>query len=398
MMTEEKSRIMLDTNVLVSKNFTLDDFEKVYLSIQVLEELDGLKKAEGELGYNARKAIRQLEQATSDKVEYIILDNYKMPDGWSSDKRDNQIIMCAKNNNCDLISNDLNVRIKAKSVDVNSYGYENNKDKEEYTGYKFLEGNTEFINNFHASIDYGLNKYNLLENEYVIIKNTDLKKVNEYRYSNGRLETLVLPSSKVIKGMNSLQRCALDLLNNPDIPIKVITGTSGSGKSLLSIKVGLNHLLDKGTYKKIMLIRNPIGSGEEIGFLPGSKEEKIKDFFKPIVQHLDFGKFQLNDLINKDMLEAEIPFYMKGLSLHNTYMLVDEAEDLNLKSLKLIGTRVGNMSCVVFSGDYNQAEDKFKYDNGLLRFVNEHKGNPLVGVVVLEEDVRSEASKLFTQL
>ena len=148
-----------------------------------------------------------------------------------------------------------------------------------------------------------------------------------------------------------------------------------------------------------MMVRNPVGSGEEVGILPGNKMEKIYDFFKPVIQHLDGGEFQAQQMVQREELIAEIPFYMKGLSLdHGYFVIVDEAEDLDLKTLKLIGTRIGKDSCIVFSGDYEQAESKYVRNNGLIKMVNTLKGNPLVGIVTLDTDVRSEASKVFAEL
>lgn len=265
-----------------------------------------------------------------------------------------------------------------------------------YKGYVELKLNTEQINDLFAKYNnFNENPLNLIENEYLIIQNIDLNSVNEFKYSKGQLLNLKLPSSKAVKGINSKQRCALDLLYNAEIPIKIIAGNYGSGKTLLSVRTAIHTVLDKGYYSKITLVRNPLGSGQDIGFLPGSKEEKIKDFYKPIEQNLEGGEFQLNNMIMKGQLEMEIPYYMKGMSLNHTFILVDECEDLDTKIFKLIGTRVGKESCIAYVGDWKQAESKFIHNNGLSKFIDYAKGNPLVGIVVLDEDVRSNASKVF---
>jgi predicted ribonuclease YlaK len=147
-----------------------------------------------------------------------------------------------------------------------------------------------------------------------------------------------------------------------------------------------------------MVVRNPLGSGESIGWLKGTKEDKTADFFKPFVQHLEGGEQEAIFLEQRGILTKEIPYFMKGLSIEDTFMIVDEAEDLDSKLIKLIGTRLGQNSCAVFSGDYKQAEDKFILNNGLLKAIDSLKGNKLVGVVFLEEDIRSEASKLFAEM
>ncbi|WP_036653823.1 PhoH family protein, partial [Paenibacillus pini] len=197
---------------------------------------------------------------------------------------------------------------------------------------------------------------------------------------------------------NPLQECAIDLLMDTSIPIKIIAGTYGSGKTILSVKTAIHNVLSKGNYSKIMMVRNPIGSGKEIGFLKGTKDEKTECFFKPFIQHLDGGEQEAWALEQRGVLLREIPYFMKGLSIDETLVLCDEAEDLDAKLIKLIGTRLGDDSAVVFSGDYNQAENEYLNNNGLLLAIEKLKGNPLVGVVILDEDVRSAASKVFAEL
>jgi PhoH-like ATPase len=103
-------------------------------------------------------------------------------------------------------------------------------------------------------------------------------------------------------------------------------------------------------------------------------------------------------MLQLNQLEMEIPYFLKGLTISSSYTIVDEAEDLDLKTLKLIGTRISESSCIVFAGDYKQAEYKYIKNNGLLQLIEKTRGNPLVGVVVLKDDVRSAASKVFASL
>jgi predicted ribonuclease YlaK len=147
-----------------------------------------------------------------------------------------------------------------------------------------------------------------------------------------------------------------------------------------------------------MVVRNPIGSGKEIGFLPGDKDEKTYGFFLPFIQHLDGGEFEAKSLIQRGQLEKEVPYFIKGRSIGSTFLYVDEAEDLTLRDIKTIGSRIEETSCVCFTGDYKQAERGYEYNNGLMQAIEQLKGNPLVGIVVLEDDVRSLASKVFADL
>lgn len=387
--------VVVDTNVLLNYPDIVKN-KKVLLHSSVLEELDNFK-TDKKLSYKARQAIKMI----NDNIDKIRFDNNGyaalMPWGYNVTKVDNNLVYCAKDNHCKLITNDINMQVKARlaGVEVESYGNDNN---EEYKGYRELDLDTDLINNLFIDIENGLNPFEFLENEYVIIHNTDLDDTFEYRYADNKLNELKLPSSKVIKGLNSQQRCALDLLNNKDIPIKVITGKFGSGKTLLSVKMGMHHVFDKGDYAKLFFIRNPIGSGEPIGFLPGGKNDKIKDFFHPIAQYLDRGIDELDYRMSTGQIVIDIPYYLKGLSIQDSFVIVDEAEDLDTNTIKLIGSRIDKDSCIVFCGDYKQSESKFKGDNGLKFLIDKAKDNPLCGIVYLDIDVRSEASKVFADL
>ncbi len=267
-----------------------------------------------------------------------------------------------------------------------------------YSGYEEVYlSNDEFIlmNDQYQS---GGNPYGLIENQYLIVHCND--KSTEYVYRSGQLKHLKLP--KGVKGLNAKQRCVLDLLENEDVPIKVICGVYGTGKTYLSINVAVNKIQNssKSNFSKVFLVRQPYGEGDEIGFLKGTKADKIQDFFNPILDNIDGGEFTMRMMMENGQLDADIPFYMKGRSLARTIMLVDEAEDLTLKQIKLLGSRVADKSNIVFMGDWKQAAGKYEWNCGLVQFIKHVKENPspLVGVMVMDEDVRSSASKYFADI
>lgn len=393
-------RVFCDTNVILNPHFKFSDYEKCILSIVTVEELDGLKYSE-KVGFQARLAIRKI--IDTDNVEILFDYNpIKSVHRFLEHKNDNFILsfmmdVNSKDDKVVFLCDDYCLYIKAKSLGLPCKMFEFESDKDNaYKGFKELSGNIDFINNLFEDIKNGINNYNFVNNEYLILHNLDSNKTHEYRFKDDKFVDLKLPSSKVIKGVNSQQRCVLDLLNNNDIPIKIIAGAYGSGKSYLTTKMGLYHIFDKGNYGKMLLLRNPLGSGEEIGFLPGNKDEKIADFFKCIEQYVDISITKdknINDYIKKD-----VPYYIKGMSYGSTYVLVDEAEDMDLKILKLIGSRIESDSCVIFCGDYKQSEYKYQHNNGLYQLIEKLKGNPLVGIIVMDEDVRSEASKVFADI
>lgn len=376
---------VVDTNVLIDYPCVLDMYN-VILPTAVLEELDGLKK-DKQISYKVQSVIRKIEKTS---VIFVVKDFYEaIPPGWDGDKRDNKIVLTARDEGCLLISNDINVRAKAASIGVEVTEFR----PEYYSGVFEFRGDTEQVNDFYSNY----NSYGLVENQYVIITNVDTGKTAEYRYTDGRLTRLFLPPAHVIKGLNSRQRCAIDLIYNVNIPIKIIAGCAGSGKTKIAVTLAVEGI-KQGIYSKIVLIRNPIGSGEDVGFLPGGIEEKTDMFFEPIVDNLDGGELQLETLINYGQIEKRIPYHMKGKTLPHAFMLVDEAEDLDFKTLKMIGARIGKDGCVVFTGDYKQAEKKFLDNNGLIQLIEASKGNPLCGVVILDDDVRSDASKFFANI
>lgn len=255
------------------------------------------------------------------------------------------------------------------------------------------------------------NPFELIINQYIIFYDLDepiefddngkpikFKVMDKLRWDGNKHVDLVIPHRKVVSALNEEQECALDMLNNDAIPIKFITGVAGSGKTKLAAKIGIHKILDTGSHHKIIALRNPIGAGEDIGFLPGDFEEKTDQFFAPIIDCLKGGELEGKLLEQRGQLEKQIPYFVKGLTYNDSYALVDEAEDLSHKVISLLGTRIGNKTSMVFAGDYKQTENKYLRNNGLLKAIDVLKGNKLVGVVSLSEGVRSDASRLFIEL
>ena len=387
-------KIFADTNVILNNEFNFEDYEEVIISIISIEELDKLKR-DDRIGYQARQAIKKIEKADNKEIVFKSIysgvsflehnnDNEILRQAYERYKLDNELV---------FYTDDLCLKVKADSLGLPCERFEFKKDDSEYKGYIVLDLSNEEVLTLFNDIENGINKYNLIENQYIIINERGKRKPQEFKYINKKIEPLKLPDSKVIKGLNSQQRLALDLLYNKEIPIKIIIGGFGSGKTYLATKMGIHHIFNKGNYGKMLILRNPLGSGEAIGYLKGDKSEKIGDFFRCVEQYLDVTT--LKDKSMENYVEKDIPYFIKGLSYGSKYVLVEEAEDMDLKILNLIGSRIESDSCVVYCGDYKQAESKYINQNGLYQLINNIKGNPLVGIVCLEEDVRSEASKVF---
>ena len=394
-----------DTNALLDLQEEVFE-EKFLCSIKTFEELEHIKTSKNkdeEIRYKARKITHLLDE-NNNMYEAIIVD-YKeyMNDiinifGLNPEDPDNMIMYsawCKSQEIKDLvfITNDICCKNIAKNIfrlNVESA----NKQEKIYKGYKTIIGTTDEINKYMYDID--LSDWNV--NEYLIIENKDDDSVKEMRFNGEEFVALKLPSSRFIKAKNSLQRCALDLLLNPDITIAAILGGYGSGKTFLTLQMALYNVIEKGHQSKILGVRSPQGEGREVGFLPGSLQEKVQGFFEPLTQQLSGGEFELESLKQRGILDSNIPYYMKGTTYNDTIMLVDEAEDLDEKQLRLVGTRIGSNSKIYFAGDFKQSVINTTDSNGLIKMCNELKGNNMFGCIYLGEDVRSTTSKIFANL
>ena len=393
-----------DTNALLILGEKAGDKGKFYISSITLTELENIKTSRNkdeDIKYKARRVMRFLDENPDIyEVVFYSLDEKEVIDKIRlEESADNQICACAyqiqqKYPELIFISNDLCCKTIAKHIFKLNVDSIKEQREDIYKGYKVIRGTTSDINNVMDKLDLS----DWAVNEYLIIENTDDNSTKEMRFDGEKFVALKLPPSKYIKGKNSLQRCALDILMNPDITIAAILGGYGSGKTYLSMRMALYHVNEKGNQSKILGIREPRGEGKEVGFLPGSLEEKTDNFFLPLVQQLDGGEFELESLKQRGMLESNIPYYLKGTTYNNTIILVDEAEDLDEKQIRLVGTRLGENSKIFLAGDYKQSVINTTDNNALIRMCNEFKGNSKFGCIYLGEDVRSVTSKMFAEL
>ena len=257
-----------------------------------------------------------------------------------------------------------------------------------------INGTSDQINEYMDNID----RNTWYQNEYLIIQNCDDNSEKEMRWDGEKFVSLKLPPSKYIKGKNALQRCALDMLNNKDITVCVILGTYGSGKSFLLTRMADYCVREKGWQSKICFIREPWGEGREEGYLKGDFAQKNEIWTLPIKQQFEGQEYEVDKLQGQGIIEFNIPTYMKGTTYPYTVMVIDEAEDLSEKQIRLIGTRIGECGRLFWNGDYRQSLLDDSVSNPLIKMCCELKGSPLFACITLEEDVRSETSKLFANL
>lgn len=394
----------LDTNAILNGLNTEIVNEPFLISSVTLMELEHIKtsgRKSEEVKYKARKAVRFLDKHpdlyttiyfTEDVAS--ILSEYGLPED-----PDNKICACCEywrrhNSDVVFISDDLCCKLIAKDIFKLSVTGLPKTQEEVYKGYKLFKGTTEQINESMSNINFD----DWYCNEYLIIRNTDDSTVKEMRFDGEKFVSLKLPPSKFIKGKNALQRCALDMLMNPDITIAALLGTYGSGKTYLAMQMGLYAIQEKGRQAKMLGVREIIGEGKEPGYLPGDLDNKVGSFFDPLAHSLNGGIFELESLKQSGVLETNIPHFMKGTTYNDTIVLCDEAEDLTEKQLRLIGTRLGNNSRIFFSGDYRQSLLSTSSQNALAKMCNSFKGESNFGCIYLNTDVRSDTSRMFADL
>lgn len=390
-----------DTNAILTD---CTDISNVLISSKTLEELENIKSSshkDNDIKYKARQAVRAIKEQ---KPEIIVVQqiDYDKLNALNLEITNDNLIICSAfrytmiNVDTDLVfvTNDILAGLIAQNYFGLTVESIDNKKDDIYKGYTIIRGNSDIINDYMTSIDY--NDWSV--NEYLIIENTDDNTSKEMRFDGEKFVNLKLPSSKFIKGKNSLQRCALDILMNPDITIAAILGGYGSGKTFLSMQMALYNVVEKGNQAKILGVREVLGEGKEVGYLKGDFDSKTELFFLPLVQQLNGGEFELESLKQRGVIDTNIPFYMKGTTYNNTIIVVDEAEDLSEKQIRLIGTRLGENSKIYLAGDYNQSVINTGTNNALVKMCNQFKGNKNFGCIYLGEDVRSETSKLFAEI
>jgi predicted ribonuclease YlaK len=267
-----------------------------------------------------------------------------------------------------------------------------------YTGIRVLNLSEEnFSDLAERKLDLGFKT-----NEYLIAKdeNDDIK--GKYRWTGSEFVTIKYPKIKGFSSKSYKQDCLCDLLLNMDVPIKIIAGVPGSGKSKICITFGLEYLL-KGKYERLFIVRHNVSVGEKNGYLPGDKFAKIRGWLGYLEDNLDSSQYTIEEMVERKSMEVDNIEYLKGRDIKNSWIMADEAEDLTVEQFKMLGERVSAGSTICFIGDYEQTtQEKYKKNNGLVRAIDVLAGNPRVGIIVFDDkendNVRSEVSKVFTYL
>ena len=427
---------VLDTNVLIQDPFAMARFPRhhVVVPVTALEELDKLKRLPGEIGKNSRDAIRfldslktmgegdlhkgvRLENGSVIRVQIAIKQNFH--DSFALSLADNRIIMAAYllqelGEKVVFVSKDFAARVKAEAVGLEAEDYLFQKFSYEriYRGVRHLEVPKENIDSFYKDGYLQLPDQEFLANEYAILVAPPEQSSAVARYHSGRKRLEPLLKLHPIWGIhprNVEQRCALDLLLRDDVPLVTLMGIAGTGKTLLAFACGLRKVFDDGIYTRALISRPIMPLGKDIGYLPGTKEEKLFPWMQPIFDNLEFicnssGSAHANDTLlwvtESKKFEMEAVTYIRGRSLPKMYIIIDEAQNLTPHEIKTVISRAGEGTKVILTGDATQIDHPYldKDSNGLTYTVMKCMGQPLYGHLFLEKTERSALAALAAEV
>jgi len=443
---EKKKVFIIDTNVILFDPHAIFKFAEhdVVLPLVVVEEVDRFKRDMSENGRNARTFSRLIDELrakgslskgiplkSGGRLFIDIGTTDKIPEIPHLDltKADNQMLSLAKKmsktskDEIVFISKDINLRIKADACGVKAEDYEPSKFEVEdiYTGTASISVKGNLIDEFYSKRKLSMEgqDHNFHPNQFIFIRDES----NPNHTAIGRFElqqNSILPVFKPSEGLwgvyprNAEQAFAIDLLLNDEIKLVSLVGKAGTGKTLLAIAAGLSKTVDEGLYSRLLVSRPVMPMGHDIGYLPGTIEEKLNPYMQPIFDNIDFlfgvssvaktnrrgaGK-GTQELINQGLLNVEPLTYIRGRSIPNQFMIVDEAQNLTPHELKTIITRAGEGTKIVLTGDTMQIDHPYldSMNNGLASVVECFKNEAIAGHVTMVKGERSKLSELATQL
>ena len=455
----KRKTFVLDTNVILFDPQALMKLgaNDIVIPIVVIEEMDRFKKDLNENGRNARQFSRFLDDMRSKGslldgvpldnkgggVLYIDLPDEKsglpMPGFLEGKTGDNVILATAlKHKNIDnrktvvLITKDTNLRIKADLLGIKAVDYEPGDQRidELYAGIREIGCTKDDIDTFFREKRVPLtnlkNITGIQPNEYLILKNISESShtaLGRYDLSSNSIVQLLKGVADGVWGIiprNVEQIFAMDMLMNDDMKLVSLVGKAGTGKTLLALAAGLSLTIDSGAYAKMLVSRPVFPLGKDIGYLPGDIEEKLNPWMAPIFDNLEYilgsgeastagkkkqpgsggGGRKWQELINQGMLNIEPLTYIRGRSIANQYLIVDEAQNLTPHEIKTILTRAGNFTKIVLTGDCFQIDNPYidSSSNGLTFVVERFKGQKISAHVTLSKGERSELAELAANL
>ncbi|MCA6436636.1 MAG: PhoH family protein [Bacteroidota bacterium] len=437
-----KKIFVLDTSVIIYDHYAIKNFAEhdVVIPITVLEELDNFKKGNDTKNFSAREFTRYIDSLSGKntlqdwtpingptrgkfKIEMNFSSKINAEKIFDDRKADHRILNTAlytvesnPGRKVVLVTKDINLRIKAKSLNLNAEDYETGKIKtvdELYNGrseVQKVDANSisSIYNQGEAKASTALKKLKPLPNHYYILKNGSASVLTRYNAEDDTLKRVVKSAAFGVIPKNAEQTFAIDAIMNPDIKLVSIQGVAGTGKTLLSLAGALEQ---RRNYHQIYLARPIVPlSNKDIGYLPGDVNSKLNPYMEPLWDNLKYIRSlfsekdkehkQLNEMVESQKLVVCPLAYIRGRSLSNVFFIVDEAQNLTPHEVKTIITRAGENTKIVFTGDINQIDTPYldAQSNGLSYLIEKVKGQALYAHITLEKGERSELANLANDL
>ncbi len=429
-----RKTFVLDTNVLLHDPEALGRFpdSTVVIPLTVLEELDNMKRLPSELGKNAREVGRQLvllrKRGQGDYHQGLHLDNgseitiqmeidKSVNGAFDISINDNKILMAAlylqrKGKKVIFVSKDIGARVKAETIGLTSQDYENLKVSYNnlFKGVRRVELPKHDIDLFYKDGSIPFNGDECTNNEYLVLTSPEHSSaVGRYSAEKKAVEPLLnFDATWGIQPRNVEQRCAMDSLLRDDIKLVTLLGPAGTGKTLLSLACALRKVFDEGVYSRVLISRPIVPLGRDIGYLPGTKEEKLMSWMQPIYDNLEYvcnttgqgNTDTLDWVLDSDKIEMEAVTYIRGRSLPKMFFIIDEAQNLTPHEVKTIISRAGDGTKVILAGDPTQIDNPYldKDSNGLTFTVDKFQGQKLFSQIFLDKTERSELAKIAAEV
>lgn len=438
---KQKKIFVLDTSVILFDHNAIKNFEEhdIAIPITVLEELDNFKKGNDTKNFEAREFIRFVdklagEHSLQDWVPMVgkrsgrfkvvmngrsTINAEKVFDGI---KADHKILNAALSlveeepaHKVTLVTKDINLRLKAKSLGLPAEDYETGKIKDVqnlYTGKTMVE------NVDPAAISSVFEKgaietkqalkHKPVSNHFYILRSARKSVLSYYNTETSLLERVEKQTTCGISPRNAEQTFALHALLNPQIKLVTLQGVAGTGKTLLALASAIEQ---RRNFKQIYLARPVVPlSNKDIGYLPGDVKSKLNPYMEPLWDNLKYIKNQfretdkiykqIDELVNKEKLLVTPLAYIRGRSLSNVIFIVDEAQNLTPHEIKTIITRAGENTKIIFTGDIYQIDTPYldEQSNGLSHLIDRLQGSKLFAHITLEKGERSELANLANEL
>jgi len=426
---------VIDTNVFIHRPDAILSFRdnEIVIPLWVLEELDNLKKGRDERGRAARESIRMLDEIGrhGNLREGVRMDNGSMlkveigqvrdiegfPAELEPGKSDNRILLTAyglqrAGKQVFFVSKDISARLKATALGIKAVDYERQKVDIHtlYRGYIEIDASQESLAELKGNGRIPWNS-RLTPNEFVVLREAKSGETALCRYNNPEAGLELVPKLSSVCGINALNRhqeMALNLLLDDRLSLVTLVGKAGTGKTLLALAAGLRKALDDQRFSRVLLARPIIPMGKDIGYLPGDKIDKLSNWMQPVYDNLEYilsvdkklREQSVDALVNRRLIEIEALTYIRGRSLPNQFIIIDEAQNLSPHEVKTVVSRAGTGTKVILTGDPFQIDNPYldSNSNGLTFLVEAFRGQEVFGHVTLEKSERSPLAELAAEL